>query len=127
MTLRRQTRTFALIGGLQWVVDWLVMVALSGSGIPVAAANITGRICGASLGFWLNGRFTFASPDTTLGHTQLARFVLMWLGTTVVSTLVVTRANHLFGLQWAWLIKPMVEAALAAVGFALSRHWVYRR
>ena len=127
MSLGRQTRTFALIGGLQWVVDWMVLVVLSGAGVPVSVANVAGRVCGASLGFWLNGRFTFASADSALGRRQLARFILMWLGTTVASTLFVTRADVLFGLHWAWLIKPLVEVTLAAIGFVLSRHWVYRR
>ena len=31
------------------------------------------------------------------------------------------------GLKWAWLAKPAIDLALSAVGFLLSRHWVYRR
>lgn len=127
MSLGRHTRYFLLFGGLQWLVDWLVLVVLSAAGLPVIAANIAGRISGACLGFWLNGRITFASDDTAVGRRQLGRFFLMWLGTTVVSTLVVVRADVLFGLHWAWLIKPALEAVLGTVGFVLSRHWIYRR
>ena len=31
------------------------------------------------------------------------------------------------GLKWAWLAKPLVELALGALGFFMSRHWVYRK
>ena len=78
-------------GGLQWVLDWAVMVALSHAGLPVRQANVVGRICGALCGFWMNGRFTFACEDTAVGRVQLQRFLVMWIATTVVSTSIVSR------------------------------------
>ncbi|MEZ0471017.1 MULTISPECIES: GtrA family protein [Luteimonas] len=127
MSLTRQSSSYLVIGGLQWLLDWAVMVALSHAGLPVRQANVVGRICGALLGYWMNGRFTFAGEDTTLGRTQLQRFVLMWMGTTLVSTWAIGQVDDYLGLKWAWLAKPLVEAALAVVGFVLSRHWVYKR
>ena len=127
MSLLRQSRSYLVIGGLQWLLDWAVMVALSHAGIPVRHANVAGRVCGALLGYWMNGKFTFAGEDTTLGRVQLQRFVLMWIGTTIISTWAIGQVDDVLGLRWAWLAKPLVELALAAVGFTLSRHWVYRR
>ncbi len=126
MSLHRQGGHYLLFGGLQWLVDWGIMVLLSHLGLPIEPANICGRISGAMLGFWLNGKFTFAAADTRIGGTQLRRFVLMWLCTTTVSTFAVSRIDDVFGLQWAWLAKPVVELSLGAVGFLLSRHWVYK-
>ena len=127
MSLGRQGRHYLLIGGLQWLVDWGVMVALSHSGMPVEPANVIGRISGALLGYWLNGRITFAGEDHELSRIALRRFILMWLGTTAVSTWAMGGIDDWFGLKWAWLAKPGVEVALGVVGFVLSRHWVYRR
>lgn len=127
MSLLRQSRSYLVVGGLQWLLDWAVMVALSHAGVPVRHANVAGRVCGAVLGFWANGRFTFGGKDSLLGRVQLRRFLLMWVGTTFVSTVAVGYVDDVFGLRWAWLAKPLVEVALAAVGFFLSRHWVYRR
>lgn len=90
-------------------------------------ANVLGRIGGASLGFWLNGRYTFASADTAIGRRQFVRFVLMWLATTAASTWGVSQVEHAVGLQWAWLAKPIIDLGLAGLGFLLSRHWIYRR
>ena len=116
-----------MIGGIQWLVDWGVMVGLSHLGMPIEPANIAGRISGAILGYWLNGKLTFAGDDTALGRTQLQRFLLMWLFTTAISTWAMGSIDDWFGLKWAWLAKPGVEAALGLIGFVLSRHWVYKR
>lgn len=127
MGLKRQGGTYLVIGGLQWLLDWAVMVALSHAGMPVRPANVAGRVCGALLGYWLNGKITFAGEGAAMGRVQLQRFLLMWACTTAVSTWAVGQVDDMFGLRWAWLAKPMVEIALAAVGFLLSRHWIYRR
>jgi putative flippase GtrA len=126
MSIVRQGRHYVLIGGLQWLVDWGVMVLVSHLGAMVEIANICGRISGAMLGFWLNGKITFAADDTTVGRRQLQRFVLMWLCNTAVSTFAVGRIDEVFGLQWAWVAKPAIELTLGMVGFLLSRYWVYR-
>lgn len=126
MSLVRQGRSFVVVGALQWLLDWAVMVGVSHAGAPVEAANVAGRISGAMLGFWLNGRWTFAREDTRLGRRQLGRFVLMWCASTTLSTLAVGQVDDVFGLQWAWLAKPAIEATLGLLGFVLARHWVYR-
>lgn len=127
MSLTRQGRHYLLIGGIQWLVDWGVMVGLSHLGMPIEPANVAGRISGAVLGYWLNGKWTFAGEDTALGRTQLQRFMLMWLFTTIASTWAMGSIDDWFGLKWAWLAKPGVELVLGGVGFVLSRHWVYKR
>lgn len=127
MSLTRQGRHYLMIGGLQWLVDWGVVVVLSHFGMSIAPANVLGRIGGAMLGYWLNGTFTFAGEDTAVGRRQLLRFVALWLCTTTVSTLVITHVDSMFGLRWAWLAKPGIEATLGVAGFLASRHWVYRR
>jgi putative flippase GtrA len=68
MSLTRQGRHYLLIGGLQWLVDWGVMVALSHLGLRIGVANVAGRVSGALLGFWLNGRITFAGDEHTIGR-----------------------------------------------------------
>ena len=127
MSLRRHARHYLLIGIAQWLLDWGVMVGLSHLGLAIEPANIAGRISGAMLGYWLNGKITFAGDDTAVGRRQMARFATMWIGTTLASTWAMGRIDDVFGLQWAWLAKPAVELALGVVGFFLSRHWVYRK
>jgi putative flippase GtrA len=114
MSLTRQTRHYLMIGGVQWLVDWGVMVALSHFGMLIEAANVVGRI-------------TFSGDEHALGRRALQRFILMWLCTTVASTWAMGSIDDWFGLKWAWLAKPGVELLLGVVGFVMSRHWVYRK
>ena len=67
MTLGRHARHYLLIGGVQWLVDWGVLVLLSHWGMAVEPANVAGRVAGALLGYWLNGKLTFAGDDTAIG------------------------------------------------------------
>lgn len=127
MTLFRQGGAYLVIGLLQLLLDWLVFVATTAVGVPVAPANVIGRLAGMLLGFWLNGRYTFASAgQKRLGWARFARFFGVWALMTLASTLLVAAADHALGLQYAWLAKPLVEAALAAVSFLLMRYVVYR-
>lgn len=126
MSLGRQGSHYLLIGVLQWLIDWGVMVGLTHSGMPIEPANVLGRVSGALLGFWLNGRITFSGDQHRIGRKQFARFLLMWLATTAVSTWSMGSIDDWFGLQWAWIAKPAVELVLGVLGFLLSRHWVYK-
>lgn len=127
MSLIRQGSRFILIGLVQLVVDWAVFVGATALGMPTVPANVLGRVCGMLLGFWLNGRYTFAADgNQRLGWARFARFLSLWLLLTTVSTLLVTLAAEQLGLAYAWLAKPIVEGGLAAVSFLLMRRFVYR-
>lgn len=127
MLILRQGLSFGIVGGIQLLLDWGVFVLGSALGVPVPAANLAGRVAGASLGFWLNGRVTFrAQGARRLAGRPLRRFLLMWAALTVVSTLAVDAVARLLDLESAWLAKPVVEALLAGLSFFVSRHWVYR-
>ncbi len=127
MTLFRQGGQFLIVGILQLLLDWAVFVAATALGMPVAPANLAGRISGALLGFWLNGKVTFAREgEARLGWLRFVRFLLIWLALTAISTWLLTVVAEQLGLQLAWLAKPLVEGALALVSFFLMRHVVYR-
>src|SRR3546814_1932579 len=122
MSLGRQGRHYLFIGGIQWLVDWGVMVALSHFGMGIGPANVAGRISGALLGYWANGKLTFAGDDTAIGRTQLLRFLAMWLVTTAISTWSMTHIDEIFGRDWAWLAKPGIEVVLGILGFRSEEH-----
>jgi len=128
MSLLRQGSAYLIIGVLQLLLDWAVFVLVTAAGLPVVQGNLAGRVAGMLLGFWLNGRITFATADgeQRLGWRRFARFLPLWLLLTTASTLLVSSADHALGLQYAWLAKPLVEGSLAVISFLLLRHVVYR-
>ncbi|HOU66007.1 MAG TPA: GtrA family protein [Thermomonas sp.] len=127
MTLRRHLGGYAVIGLLQWLVEYGLMLALSEWVMPVEPANVIGRLCGAILGFWLNGKWTFAADDTHVGRHAAIRFIVMWLALTVLNTWIVAHLDDAFGLRMAQLLKPGADLLSGGIGFLLSRHWVYRK
>jgi len=123
----RQGISFIFAGALQLLLDWAVFVALTSLGASPVIGNLAGRICGALLGFWLNGRMTFADQgQPKLGWRRFLRFLAVWLTLTLVSTALVAGTATQLGLQQAWLAKPIVEGGLAVVAFFLWRRFVYR-
>lgn len=127
MSLLRQGSSYIVVGLLQLLLDWAVFVAATALGVAVIPGNIIGRASGMLLGFWLNGRYTFAEQGTQrLGWKRFARFLALWCLVTAISTALVGAADHALGLQHAWLAKPLVEGGLAGVSFLLMRWLVFR-
>jgi putative flippase GtrA len=127
MKILRDGMRFIVIGAIQILVDSATYIAMTKFGVGAAPANICGRCAGALLGFWLNGRVTFAHHEQPRLHLRLARYLTLWLLLTTVSTAsLVTIANYA-GLARSWWCKPLIEIVLGVTSFLLSRHWVYRR
>lgn len=123
----QQAPRYVVAGILQLLLDWLLFVALTALGVAAAPANLAGRVSGALLGFWLNGRWTFAQEGRPrLGWRRLLRFAVVWLALTLASTWLVAAVASGLGLKQAWLAKPLVEGTLALLAFFLWRHVVYR-
>ena len=127
--LPRQLLLFLIAGLAQLLLDWAVFVLVTALGGPVIAANLAGRVSGACLGFWLNGRYTFADAEgrARLRREHLARFVPAWIALTALSTLLLALLAELMHLHALWLAKPVVEAFVAAISFIVWRQWVFRR
>ncbi len=124
----RQVVSYGAVGVIQIVLDWLTFVALTALGLPAMPANVMGRVFGACAGFWLNGKWTFSSGSTSaLSRKSVIRFAIAWLVTTALSTMIVSLVDNSHGLHWAWIIKPVADAFLAALGFTISKFWIYRQ
>jgi putative flippase GtrA len=123
----RQGGQFLIIGLAQLTLDTAVFVSVTALGMSVAPGNILGRISGASLGFWLNGRYTFADQGRPrLSGRHLGRFVVAWSLLTALSSALLYVIEARSNLHMAWLAKPLLEAFNAAIGFVVWRQWVYR-
>lgn len=126
-TLFRQGAAYGLVGGLALLVDWGCFVAITWLGFATAPANVLARVSGAGIAYLLNGTFTFRDQTgSRLGWRRFARFAAAWLVLTAASTLAMQAVQAHAGIQWAWLAKPVVEAALAAISFLAYRYWIYK-
>ena len=120
----RQAGWFLLAGIAQLLLDSSVFIVSTALGAPVVAGNVLGRATGATLGFWINGRYTFGKPKLDWRHA--VRFTVVWVLMTVLSTVLVSLVATRLGLHSAWLAKPLVEAGMACIAFFVWKHVVYR-
>jgi putative flippase GtrA len=118
---------FMLVGTIQVVVDSATYIVLTKLGIATPPANMCGRCMGALFGFWLNGRVTFARNDKPHLRLRIARYLVLWVVMTTISTTVLVTIAHHGGLARTWWYKPLIEIVLGVSSFLLSRYWVYRR
>jgi putative flippase GtrA len=127
IVLSRQIFLFLVVGAVQLALDSGVFIGLSALGLPVVPANVAGRLAGASLGYWLNGRYTFADDGKPrLSGRHLGRFLIAWSLLTALSSALLYVIEARSNLHTAWLAKPLLEAFNAAIGFVVWRQWVYR-
>src|SRR3546814_5336412 len=87
MSLGRQGRHYLFIGGIQWLVAWGVMVALSPFGMGLGPANVPGRIHGALLVSWADGNLPFAGDPTLIARPQPPTLPALFLLPTLIPPL----------------------------------------
>jgi putative flippase GtrA len=126
MMMVRQLFGYIAVGLAQLALEWGLFVAATSFAMPVPVANVLARIAGASVGFWLNGRFTFAASGAVVGRRALFRFAMSWLALTIIGTTLVSCLEAFGGLRAAWIGKPLVDIVLAGAGFLASKYWIYR-
>ncbi|HZP66271.1 MAG TPA: GtrA family protein [Rudaea sp.] len=127
MRILRDGFHFSAVGVIQVVADSAVYILLTKFGLGPAAANVSGRVGGALLGFWLNGRVTFAQREQPHLPLRLIRYLFLWTVLTAISTAALVGIAQHEGLASSWWCKPLIETALGLTSFLVSRHWVYQR
>lgn len=125
--LPMQVVKFIAAGLTQLLLDWSVFsIAYYLTGQTVAP-NLLGRVSGACLGFWLNGKYTFSDGNSArLGKSRFAKFLVIWLALTAISTAALYWTEHKLSSANIYIAKVFIEAVLAAISFTASRFWVYR-
>lgn len=123
----KQLTFYLIFGFTQLGIDWATFVALTFTGLPIPAANVTSRLTAALVGYLLNGTFTFRSPSQpTLNRRALFRYLLLWALLTAVSTALIFFIESRSDIAVARLAKPLVEGFLAVISFVAMKFWVYR-
>jgi putative flippase GtrA len=118
---------FSLIGAIQVAMDSATYIVLTQLGLATPPANVCGRCMGALFGFWLNGRITFARNEQPHLRLRFARYLILWIVLTTISTTSLMMIAAHGGLARTWWCKPLIEIVLGITSFLLSRHWVFRR
>jgi putative flippase GtrA len=115
---------YLFVGGVQFVFDLGLFVFLEKIGLGILMANTVSRFSAATLGYFLNRKYTFSIKRGPAA--MFVRYWIFWGGMTVASTLLIDFASsHFSGPLAIGLTKFFVESALCLLGFIVSRYWVY--
>ena len=130
--MTREIIYFLVIGLVQYLVDTTLFAALYLLvGYPILI-NVITRGVAATLGYYLNGRFTFRVGKAVGDAQRKIRFILTWICLTALSTIAIAAANQLSDrLDWPVsglaYSKYIIEAALVTVSFFVQKLWVYTK
>ncbi len=124
--LKLQMARYLGVGLFQFVLDLLLFLLFQHVGAAIVVANTASRLSAATAGYFLNRKYTF-SATTAGGYSMVLRYWLFWAFMTALSSLLLLAWDALFAGRWSpGLGKFLVEAALAVLGFFISKLWVYR-
>lgn len=121
----RQMATYVSFGAMVYVIDFVLfaLIVLAAPGL-LLLANMLGKLGGASVGYLLHGKITFAG-DYDNRRAGL-RYVLLFLANLAGSSLLLELAVGELGLP-PLLSRIVVDAVLIAASFLISRYWVFAR
>jgi len=93
--LTRRFSGFALISGMGWCLDFVIMATLTHSGVPVFWANFFGAFCGVTFVFFIAGKHIFRKAgDRTMATLLLLYWIWQLVAVTAASALTA-------GLSWS--------------------------
>jgi putative flippase GtrA len=122
-TLATQFMSFAGVGALATLLQYLVLVLLVYADILNAvAASAVGYIAGALLSYWLNYHYTFRS---TSDHARsMAKFAIVACAGLVLNTAIM--AGLTSGLHWHYLLSQVLATGIVLIwNFAANRAWTF--
>jgi len=86
---------FAIVGGLNTVIDFAILLTLTSIGIPAAIANYPSSTAAVIFSFFANKKYTFKTTGT-----NLKREIILFL---------------IFTLFCAWVIQPLTIIAIQSL------------
>jgi len=111
--------SFGLIGVLNTVADATAFALLLWLGLPVLAANLLAWMCGVTLSYNLNSRFTFQDRRNRGRAPAWLRFAATGGAVNpLCSTLLLSGLSDVIGI---WPAKALAVAIGAVLGFLAAR------
>ena len=127
--MKREFVLFLFVGALQYLLDVFLMYLLVKLSFSIAISNIVSRASAAFMGYFINGQYTFRSRNL-LQKESLTKFIILWIGLTVVSTVAIYIGKFYTGGEFnpeiALIFKIIIEAILVLVSFLLQKFWVFK-
>ena len=117
---------YLIVGGFQFVFDFLLFLLLHQVGFSILFSNTVSRLSAATLGYLFNKKYTF-SIEQVQGYSMVLRYWVFWALMTCLSSLLIWQWSTLFKESLHLGIgKFSIESVLCIVGFFISKRWIYK-
>ena len=116
----RQLARFALVGVSNTALSYALYLLLLGAGTPYVAAAAIAFAAGATNGYVLNRRWTFAAPDSSRARLAYLVVQCLVLGANGALVWTVVQAGAPRAAAYAVAIPPVTLAS-----FAANRLWTF--
>lgn len=127
--LMRQLGRFVLVGGLAAVVDYGLYQVLLHLELHASVAKTISFICGTTVAYLLNKKFTFGAPDNG-GATRFASFVALYGSTLLVNVGVNAVALKLIPNEvplQTTICWVLAQGSATVINFLVLRTVIFRR
>lgn len=86
---KQQLRRFALVGGLNTIVDFGLLFVFKSFGIPIGISNVFSTTIAFVVSFFANKKYTFQSSGTHIVREMLLFVIVTLFGLWVLQTIVI--------------------------------------
>lgn len=132
--LIEQILKFAVVGGISFVVDFLVYaISANVLGIHYIIAGVLGFVISVIVNYVLSMKFVFVSKDDMSKQSEFVIFVILSLIGMVLNSVILYICIDLIYMNWLWLqgvitIKIMnLAAKIIATGIVMVYNFVTRK
>lgn len=132
--LIEQILKFALVGGISFVVDFLVYaISVNVLGIHYIIAGVLGFVISVIVNYLLSMKFVFVSKDNMSKQSEFVIFVVLSLMGMVLNSVILFVCIDLIYMHWMWLqglinIEIMnLAAKIVATGIVMVYNFVTRK
>lgn len=132
--LIEQILKFAVVGGISFVVDFLVYgVSCNVLGIHYIIAGVLGFVISVVVNYLLSMKFVFVSKDDMSKGSEFVIFVILSLIGMVLNSVILFMCIDLIYMHWLWLqnlidIEIMnLAAKIVATGIVMVYNFVTRK
>ena len=122
MTVFAQWGRFAIVGGLNTLLSWVLYALLQGGGMPYLFASALAFAAGAVNSYALNRRWTFRSHGRRAP--EVARFAVVQAVGLAIDVLLLDALVQDVGVHHL-VAQALVVPVASATTFVLSRVWAF--
>jgi len=119
---------FAVVGGLNTAIDFVILFTLVSLGLPTIASNFLSTSAALIFSFFANKKFTFKDNDKITGLQFVYFLIITLFGLWIIQPVIIWSTESIIG---HWTINSyvvlLISKVLATIASLIWNYLLYRR